>query len=30
MANYKGETKILLIDYDFDNNSIIDYTEIDK
>lgn len=30
MAYYKGETKILLIDYDFDNNSIIDYTEIDK
>lgn len=30
MAYYKGKTKILLIDYDFDNNSIIDYTEIDK
>ena len=30
MAYYKGETKILLIDYDFANNSIIDYTEIDK
>ena len=30
MAYNKGKTKILLIDYDFDNNSIIDYTEIDK
>lgn len=30
MTYYKEETKILLIDYDFDNNSIIDYTEIDK
>ena len=30
MTYYKGKTKILLIDYDFDNNSIIDYTEIDK
>ena len=30
MAYYKGETKTLLIDYDFDKNSIIDYTEIDK
>ncbi len=30
LAYYKGKTKILLINYDFDNNSIIDYTEIDK
>lgn len=29
-AYHNGETKILLVDYDFDNNNIIDYTEIDK